>query len=134
MPQHRRHIEEEGLQQKQEGHPLIITDLTAGLMWSWDVFLERQEVGIVDPAVAVGVLNVTAREVLGCPAGDGSAHILLHGDHHSKGDKDHHGVAMVEAVNSIIIMWLVPGWLGGHRQQVNHPGFLGGCCVRVSQS
>ena len=103
MPEDTGQVEQNGLQEQDEGHPLVVWYGLSRLMWFRDMVSEGQVIGIPHPAVGVGIFGMAACKVDGGPAGDGGSHILVHthsnGEHHQNDD----GVATVHTVHEIIV-------------------------------
>lgn len=97
-------IEEEGLNEKKDGNPLVVTDVLlhrTHLSWNdgfWKV------VGVRHPTQLVRVLLVVASERGRAPAVYGAAYVLCRAYEHGEDHEERDGVAMVQSINEIVIV------------------------------
>ena len=108
MPHHTGQVEEEGLEEQDEGDPLVVRHhLSVNMLCGVDLrnlLVKGQVVGVLHPAVGVGVHHVGVGEVDRCPTGERGSQVELEGDDCSK-DKDHdHSIPAAETVNCVIVL------------------------------
>ena len=105
MPHSRGQVEPESLCDQDERYPLVVGEGLAFLFFVLfrDLLLIREIVGISHPAVCVGVISVSSREVCWRPAGDGVGMERTGSDQDGEGDDDDDGVLVAETVYGIIV-------------------------------
>lgn len=103
-------------------------------MWSRNVVVEGQVVGISHPAEAVCVFNMAPREMFRSPASDGLTDISRAADDDSEDNDDDDGVTVVETIHEIVIFPRLPlGTFGDQRHYLKH-GDVGGSVTVNSHS
>lgn len=105
MPHHGWEEKEEGLEQEDEGDPLVVKHSVFRFILLRNVLAEGQIVRVVHPTETLGVLGVAPSKFLGDPASDGVSHILLAGDDCGKDHQHDAGVPIAESISKIIIQF-----------------------------
>ena len=108
-PEMARKEHEHCLAGQQQRHPLVVADLGGGLVQpaAGDRPLDRQVVGVADPADGVRVVAVTLGELGGTPAADRRADELLGGDEEGEADENGDRVEAAQPVGVVVVgVWL----------------------------
>ena len=90
-PDESRTLEEEGHEEEDDGHPLVIGELLAltVLPVHGDLVVQGDVEGVLHPAVGPRVGREGVCEVGGTPALDGTSHVLTAGDEHREQGQQH---------------------------------------------
>ena len=86
MPKDAGQVEEDCLQEEDEGYPLVIGYYLLGVVGFRDVIFKWEVICIPNPTIRGGIFHLCISDVDRGPAGDRVANVLMHA--HSNG-KDH---------------------------------------------
>lgn len=105
FPQHPREAEHDRLQHENDGHPLVVRDLTVLALVTLGHGVEKRNVvGVVDPAPHVRVGLVVGGALLRAPAVDRLSQVLSSADDRCEDDQQDAGILAVEAIGRIIVV------------------------------
>jgi len=104
-PEMTRQERQHGLAGQQQRYPLIVADLGRGIVQptARDRPLDRQVVGVADPADGVRVVAMAVGELGRAPAVDRRADELLGRDEEREADKDRDGVEATQPVGVVVV-------------------------------
>jgi len=104
-PEMTRQERQHGLAGQQQRYPLIVADLGRGIVQptARDRPLDRQVVGVADPAHRVGVVTMTVGELGRAPAGDRTPNELLRADEKRETYEQDDSILATQSVDVVIV-------------------------------